>query len=76
MAKFDYTKHYFPYVTTNPWPFADDPQLDWITAVAELEYWLNNRIGPRLVRWTWINLQCRVAFARETDRTFFLLRWH
>lgn len=76
MPKFDYNGLYFPYITTNPWPFADDPALDWITAVNELEYWLDHRIGPRLVRWNWLGLQCRVAFAREPDRTIFLLRWH
>jgi len=76
MARPDYLAMCFPYTTTNPWPFHHDPTLDWITAVHELEHWLDTRVGPRMARWCWMGIQCRVAFEREPDRTLFLLRWH
>jgi hypothetical protein len=71
-----------PYRAVVPWPVVEiNGNLDWIASVDLVESWLESRIGPHYVRWTW-NMWtlhnydlCGVAFARASDTTLFLLRW-
>ena len=64
----------FPYQTTNPWPFPNH-YVDWAIAVYDLEFWLEQYVGHQMVQWAWTGGQCKLAFAKERDRTLFLLRW-
>ena len=71
-----------PYLAVVPWPLVEtNGQYDWVSSVLCVETWLESRVGPHYVRWTWNmwslhnNQLCGVGFAREADSTLFLLRW-
>ena len=64
----------FPYVTPTPWP-ASFIDTDWVTALQEIDNWLERCIGPELVRWRWTGLQCHIGFVYDKDRSLFMLKW-
>ena len=80
----DHPQPYFPYIAIAPWPTITHPityQIDWIDCVQELESWLERSVGPHYQRWAYATSQEQeywhacVSFAREPDRTMFVLRW-
>ena len=71
-----------PYVAVVRWPMVEyRGQWDFIASVDCVETWLERRIGPHWVRWTWNMWSlhqkdlCGVGFKHEQDVTLFLLRW-
>ena len=75
--------HPFEHIAMAPWPVILNPhkQLDWISAVDEMELWLNRYIGSHYTEWAYHNgttidywTAC-IAFKRERNKTLFLLKW-
>ena len=75
IGKVSVLEEMFPYVTPTPWPikFAD---VDWVTALQEIDHWLETCMGPEFVRWRWSGMQCYVGFAYDKDRSLFILKWY
>jgi hypothetical protein len=72
--------HPFRYRATVPWPGKqEDPQLDWVYAIEQIEGWLRERIGPRYQQWAYddcpITYNIGVAFRWDKDKTMFILTW-
>lgn len=75
--------HPFEHIAQAPWPVVTDThgQLDWVTAVDELEQWLNRFCGSHYSEWAWHNgssmyywTAC-IAFRQPRNKTLFLLAW-
>jgi len=71
--------HSFRYTVSVPWPVTDSPQIDWDYGIYEIENWLTNSIGNRLVAWAWSdsgnNYQVGVGFRWDQDRMLFVMKW-
>jgi hypothetical protein len=81
-AFWDHSSLQLPYIAHAPWPFIElNGQGDWIDCVLSVETWLEHRIGPHYLAWTWATLSlhqtscCAVTFQKEKYRTLFLLRY-
>jgi hypothetical protein len=76
-------QHAFEHIATAHWPlvFTQHNQLDWISAVDQMESWLNNYIGAHYSCWAYHNgtsvdyWQACIAFKKPTYKTLFLLQW-
>lgn len=74
--------HPFEHIAYATWPtIIVNDQWDWVTAVDEMEAWLNQYIGHHYSEWAYHNgtsadyWQACIAFRRERNKTLFLLRW-
>jgi len=73
--------HSFDHIAVAPWPRLLDQQLDWVDAMAELEFWLNRYCGPHWAEWAYAQQQSNdywhacIAFKRARSKTLFLLAW-
>lgn len=69
-----------PYTAVVNWP-RPQIQIDWIDCVLGVEEWCNQHVGVQGQDWQWVGPEfapswlCVVMFAREMDKTLFLLRW-
>ena len=75
--------HPLEHIATAHWPlvFTQYHQLDWISAVDQMESWLNDHIGGHYSHWAYHSgtnidywLAC-IAFRKPTYKTLFLLQW-
>lgn len=70
----------FPYVGVVSWP-VPQPQIDFVDQLETVGGWLRDHVGQEDLDWAWVPKEyvaswlCAVEFARERDRTLFLLRW-
>lgn len=72
--------HEFEFIASVPIEnLCEGPQLDWVNAVNNVEYWLNNRIGQHYSYWAWADakqsMKAAVAFKWDKHRVLFLLKW-
>jgi hypothetical protein len=72
-------RHAFEYCASVPWPGFDQQQLDWEIGVKQIECWLTDHVGQRLISWAWSdsgsNYQIGVAFRWDQHRLLFVLAW-
>lgn len=81
-ALYDHPALQLPYVAVARWPLIErNGQPDWVEAVARVESWLLNCIGPHYAEWCWHTWPqqyiylCGVSFRQERSCTLFLLAY-
>ena len=72
--------HPFQFHATVPWPGQpDNPQVDWVWGIEQIEDWLQQCVGSRYQLWAYddcpTTYQIGVAFKWDKDRTLFVLTW-
>lgn len=74
--------HPFTHIAVAHWPtIIVNGQWDWVSAVDEMESWLNQHIGGHYSHWAYHNgtsidyWQACIAFKLPKYKTLFLLAW-
>jgi hypothetical protein len=74
--------HEFEHIAVAHWPkIIVNDQWDWVTAVDQMEQWLNQYIGCHYSNWAYHNgtsvdyWQACIAFRLAKHKTLFLLQW-
>jgi hypothetical protein len=74
-------RHPFIYTAKVSWPQKEEPQIDWIWGVEQIEHWLYDHVGQRHSHWAWhyndpqkYN-ELAVGFKYEPHRLMFVLAW-